>query len=213
MQIVGSVKFPAYTGVRCLMMPFIQGEASSVPNEYRAYRGILETTYLRRGDVGYLTIDESIASAGRPHRGARARWSRALHTEAGRRPDRIYCWGSGGGWGRLHAVTLDGDVEILLANNLDGSCAVWDATHEDTSLDGDIGDREELYPYSAAAFLQAGEVCRIGIFTPHESISVVSDVRRQFLRIVSSGVHGREPYFTKNPLMGELPDPPLGSSS
>lgn len=33
------------------------------------------------------------------------------------------------------------------------------------------------------------------------AIPVKHDVRRQFLRIVSSGVHGREDYFTTNPLV------------
>jgi hypothetical protein len=30
---------------------------------------------------------------------------------------------------------------------------------------------------------------------------VQTTFQRQFLRIVSSGVHGREPYFTVNPLL------------
>ena len=102
-----------------------------------------------------------------------------------------------------HRVTLDRDVRIILANNLDGSCAVWDSEHEDTSLDGDIGHVAADYPYDQARFLKAGEVYEIGILTPHESLPVRCDFNRQFLRIVSSGVHGREEYFTRNPLVGE----------
>lgn len=194
-----NIAFPPYTGLRCLMMPYIQGDPSSVPDTYSAYADIIRDVYLRRGDVGYLTIDESVAKAGRPHRGDRAKYGRAIHTEAGRSPAGLYGWG-GNGWGSTHTVTLDPDVEILLANNLDGSCAIWDAVHEDTSLDGDIGHVADQYPYSDAVFMRAGEVHRIGILTPHESLPVPSDVRRQFLRIVGSGVHGREPYFTENPL-------------
>jgi hypothetical protein len=52
--------------------------------------------------------------------------------------------------------------------------------------------------------MKAGEVRKIGIFTPHESLPVKNTVQRQFLRIVSSGVRGREHYFTQNPLV-ELP--------
>lgn len=98
-------------------------------------------------------------------------------------------------------MTLDRDVRILIANNLDNSCAVWDVTHEDTSDDGDIGDHAHRYPYRDATFLKSGDVHEIGILTPHESMPVFRDWNRQFLRILSSGVHGREAYFTVNPMV------------
>jgi hypothetical protein len=199
-MIVGHIEFPEFAGLRCLMMPYIQGDADSVPPRYAAYRDIIATTFLRRGDIGFLTIDESMATAGKPHRGDRAKHGRAIHTEAGKRPTGLYGWG-GSGWGESGAVTLDRDVQILLANNIDGSCAVWDATHEDTSIDGDIGYAAGQYPYDDAVMVAAGDVHRIGILTPHESLPVTSNVRRQFIRIVGSGVHGREPHFTENPLL------------
>lgn len=197
-MLISKIKFPKFTGLRCLMMPYIQGEPDSIPEKYSAYKEIVATIFFKQGDVGYLTIDESVAKKGKPHRGARARTSRALHTEAGRIPGVVYKWG-GGGWGDSHKVTLDRGVEIMIANNLDNSCAVWDAIHENTSLDGDIGYASNLYPYTDAIMMKAGEVYRIGILTPHESLPVNKDTKRQFLRIVSSGVHGREPYFTTNP--------------
>lgn len=210
-----TITFPTFSGVRCLMMPYIQGEASSVPSEYAAYAEIIDTVFVKKGDIGFLTIDESFVRAGTPHRGARAKWTRALHTEVGREPGQIYCWGGGGGsWGGKKNVEVERDVRILLSSNLDDSCAIWDTEHENTSLDGDIGDVAHLYPYDTASFLKAGEVREIGILTPHESIAVKADFRRQFLRIVSSGVHGREPYFTENPMMShrrarapETPEP------
>ena len=194
------IPFPEFSGIRCLMMPYIQGESDSVPSIYDPYKEIVDTVFLQKGDVGFLTIDESVVSAGKPHRGRRAKCARALHTEVGRDPNKLYCWG-GGGWGEKHLVTLDRDAEILLANNLDDSCAVWNSEHEDTSLDGDIGYAATQYPYSGATFLKAGEVHRIGILTPHESLPVARTFNRQFLRIVSSGVHGREECFTRNPLV------------
>ena len=196
------IAFPKFTGLRCLMMPYIQGEPDSVPEQYRTYADIIREAVIDRGDIGYLTIDESVAVAGKPHRGNRAQYDRAIHTEVGRMPGRAYyAWG--GGWASNHMVTLDGDVEILLANNLDDSCAIWDATHADTSLDGDIGYAAALYPYEDALMMKAGDVHKIGILTPHESLPVKETFQRQFLRVVSSGVHGREPYFTENPLMGD----------
>ena len=196
-----TITFPKFSGIRCLMMPYVQGDPSSVPDAYEPYREIIASVFVKRGEIGFLTIDESPVSEGKAHRGARAKHGRALHTEAGRDPNEVYCWG-GGGWGRApHRVTLDRDVRILLANNLDNSCAVWDAEHENTSSDGDIGDCSHEYPYRDATFLLAGEVYEIGILTPHESLPVLKSFDRQFLRIVSSGVHGREEYFTRNALV------------
>jgi hypothetical protein len=206
-----TIQFPAYSGVRCLMMPYIQGDPESVPDVYAPYRDIVSTVFLRNGDIGFLTIDESLAVAGKPHRGAHAKHGRALHTEAGivrgvtgwgDPPAPSPGWGHPRpGWGGRHTVTLDRNVKVLIASNLDDTCAVWDAEHENTSEDGDIGYAADLYPYGEAAILKAGELREIGIFTPHESLPVKRDVRRQFIRVVSSGVHGREPYFTENPLL------------
>ncbi len=194
------ILFPKFTGKRCLMMPFIQGDTTSVPKEYKEYEDILSSTYIEKGEIGFLTIDESFVEKNNPHRGARAKSERALHTEAGRHPDQVYAWG-GGGWGNSHRVTLDKNVQVLLVNNLDDSCALWNAEHENTTMDGDIGHLSEDYPYQDAKLMKSGEVYQIGILTPHESLPVKESIFRQFLRIVGKGVHGREPYFTENPLL------------
>lgn len=198
---VANITFPDYSGIRCLMMPYIQGDPMSVPEQYRkGYEDILSSVFIKKGDIGYLTIDESTVTAGNPHRGDRAKFGRALHTEAGVDPNKIYCWG-GAGWGRTHKVELERDVQVLLANSIDASCALWNAEHENTSLDGDIGDYANQYPYSDAIMMGAGEVHQIGILTPHESLPIKQSGKRQFLRIISSGVHGREPHFTTNNLL------------
>jgi hypothetical protein len=199
---ISNIEFPEFGAIRCLMMPYIQGDSSSLPDEYSAYSEIVDKLFIKEGDIGYLTIDESFVLQGTPHRGSRAKTERAIHTEVGRRPGKIYAWGWGGGrWGRSHRVILDRDVQILLANNIDCSCALWDAEHENTSSDGDLGSVSNMYPYENAIFMKNGEVYHIGILTPHESIPLPVSTARQFLRIISSGVHGREPYFTKNRLM------------
>jgi hypothetical protein len=194
------INFPKFSGIRCLMMPYIQGDFDSVPEEYAAYREIINTVFSKQGDIGFLTIDESVVREGFPHRGKRAKYGRALHTEAGRLPNQVYAWG-GGHWGGKANVELERDVKIVLANNMDDTCAIWNTEHEDTSLDGDIGYAAEMYPYENATFMQAGQVEEIGILTPHESVPAKRTFNRQFLRIMSKGVHGREPYFTKNPRM------------
>ena len=195
------IKFPKFSGIRCLMMPYIQGDPSSVPVEYRTgYEDIIKDVVLEAGKIGFLTIDESVAKKGKPHRGDRAKTDRALHTEAGFHPDFVYAWG-GNTWGGNNRVFLNKNTEILLANNVDNTCAYWNAQHENTSLDGDIGYESDKYPYSDAVFMKAGEVHKIGILTPHESIPVIQDIKRQFLRIIGQGVFGREEHFTINPLM------------
>lgn len=197
-----NIQFPQFSGIRCLMMPYIQGDPTSVSDTYAPYKNIIASVFIRKGDIGFLTIDESPAIAGTPHRGARAKYGRALHTEAGLdQRHKIYCWGNPPTWGGRSNVTLDRDVKILLANNLNNSCAVWNAEQLDTSGDGDIGYLTNMYPYSEAIYMKAGEVREIGIFTPHESLSVQHDFNRQFLRIVSSGVYGCEYYFTRNLLV------------
>jgi hypothetical protein len=195
-----TIEFPKFSGMRCLMMPYIQGDPDSLPAAYDAYRDIVSSVVIRRGDVGFLTIDESIVVAGQPHRGQRARYGRALHTEAGILHG-TYGWGGDPTWGGKRAVTLDRDVSVLIASSVANTCAVWDAEHEDTSDDGDIGYAAADYPYRDAILLKRGEIAEIGILTPHESLPVQRGGQRQFLRIVSSGVHGREAYFTVNPLM------------
>ncbi len=196
------ITFPAFSGIRCLMMPYIQGRPESVPEMFRrGYEDILSRVFVKRDDIGFLTIDESEAKAGKPHRGARAKFARPLHTEAGLHPDLEHAWGGSTSWGGKKRTLLDRGVRILLANSVDESCAIWDTEHANTSIDGDIGDHADKYPYSDAILMRAGEVHEIGILTPHESLPVKADVNRQFLRIVSAGVHGREEYFTENPLV------------
>lgn len=198
-----TIQFPKYSGAQCLMMPYIQGDPDSVPHAFQSYRDIIKETFLKQGDVGYLTIDESFVQPGKAQRSYRSTTSRAIHTEAGKRPyQKIYVWG--GGWAKSDCVLLDADTEILLANNIDDSCAIWDASHFETSVDGDIGPVSHLYPMEHAIFVKAGDVHKIGILTPHESLPISQGCYRQFIRIISSGVHGAEPYFTKNPLFQEV---------
>ena len=52
------IQFPQFTGVKCNMMPFVQGDSSSLPDMFKPYSKIIEENYLEKGEVGYLTIDE-----------------------------------------------------------------------------------------------------------------------------------------------------------
>lgn len=117
------IQFPNFTGVRCLMMPYVQGYSSSVPDAYSPYKGIIDSVFLRKGDIGFLTIDESPVRAGNPHRGDRAKYGRALHTEAGQKPGTVtYMWG--GNWGGLPTTSTSPAPYGMLRTSLHLSMAI-----------------------------------------------------------------------------------------
>lgn len=201
---VGEINFPVTNNnVRCLMMPFIQGDISSIPSRFSSYFEVLKDTYLEKGDIGFLTIDESFVEEGQIHRGDRSKFKRAIHTEAGKLINHQKL-GWGHPWAGKYTTYLEPNTRVLIANNIDDSCVLFDHYHEDTSDDGDIGHCSSKYPYEDGIFMKNGEVYEMGLLTPHESLPLSKSENRKFLRIVSSGVTGREEYFTKNPLMENI---------
>lgn len=181
------------------MMPFIQGDPFSVPKAYRPYSEILSQNYLEKGEVGYLTIDESFVEAGKSQRGYNACGvGRNVHIEVGRHPE-YNSWGSS--WGGNAKTLLDDDTMVLIANSVDGTCRLWNEKELRYTKDGDLSDYIAEYPERTGRLLMGGEVAKISIFTPHECVAQKYSGERQFFRIVGRGVHGREDYFTVNPLL------------
>jgi len=83
--IVNKINFPEFTGVRCSMMPFIQGDSSSLPEEYKSYAKVVDDNYLEKGEIGFLTIDERFVNAGKSQRGFNSLGlNRNVHIEVGR---------------------------------------------------------------------------------------------------------------------------------
>lgn len=202
-MIVNKVIFPEYTGIKCQMMPFIQDDSNSLPDIYLPYKEIIDNNFLQKGEVGYLTIDEKFVKANTSQRGYNSTGiNRNVHIEVGRNPNFNY-WGNGGGssWGGKAGTLLDDNVEVLIANSIDDTCRLWDTKELSYTKDGDLSHVIEKYPEESGICLKAGEVAKISIFTPHECINQIKDSFRQFFRIVGKGVHGREEYFTVNPLM------------
>jgi len=203
-MIVGKITFPPFSGARCLMMPYIQGDSSTLPPAYHGYSSIIDGHYIEKGKVGFLTIDESFVASGKSQRGYNSMGiSRNVHIEVGRSTDGNRWGGSGGGssWGGKQSTLLDDDTMVLIANSISNTCRVWDAKEMSPTPDGDLSKYIDRYPEDTGMLLKAGELALISIFTPHEAITQPSASNRQFLRIVGSGVRGREPHFTKNPLM------------
>jgi hypothetical protein len=199
----GQMAFPTYTGARCYMIPFIQGRAESLPEAYAGYGDVVERFALpgQEGELGLITIDESMVAAGASQRGYGA-GDRTIHTEACLRESLLTwgpsspTWGDGPGF-----VELERETRVLIANSIPDTCMIWDLDVEDTTADGDLSARAAEFPRTSGRMMAAGEVVEIGIFTPHEPIAQAEAGPRQFFRIVGKGVHGREEYFTRNPVL------------
>ena len=205
--IVDRIEFPEFTGIKCNMMPFIQGDSSSLPEAYRPYSKIIDDVYLEKGEMGYLTIDESFVNSGKSQRGYNSKdINRNVHIEVGR-GEKSNHWGSGGddgggsSWDGRGNTLLDDDTMVLIANNISNTCKVWDEKEMSYTKNGDLSEYIDKYPENTGTLLKSGEVAKISIFTPHECINQTEANNRQFFRIVGKGVKGRESYFTVNPLL------------
>lgn len=196
-----TIQFPQFTGIRCNMMPFIQGYSSSLPQAYQSYAKIVDENYLEKGEVGFLTIHESFVEGGKSQRGYNSVGiNRNVHIEVGRHKNQNH-WGGGNSWGGNYNTLLDDNTMVLIANSIAGTCRVWDTQEKSYTKDGDLSEYISKYPEHTGRILKAGELAKISIFTPHECVNQQQSGNRQFFRIVGKGVIGREDYFTVNPLV------------
>lgn len=200
------IDFPSFSGARCYMMPFIQGRPETLPEAYAGYGEIVEKLVMKRqdGKTGLITIDESIVQAGTSQRGY-GTGDRTIHTEACLSHNRL-SWGPSPmpTWGPSPYVSLDPETRVLIANSISDTCMIWDVEVRDTTPDGDLSERAGQFPRETGRMMKSGEVIEIGIFTPHEPIVQNEAGPRQFFRIVGAGVHGREEYFTRNPILEKM---------
>ena len=195
-SILGSIEFPEFTGSKCYMMPFIQGDPDSLPHELSQYASVIEGAVLSDGCMGYITIDESYVDAGKSQRGY-GNGERTIHTEACRSKDGLLTWGRPT-WGGTR-VFLDDDLEVLVSNTVDDTCMVWDEAVTNTSEDGDLGHIADLFPRETGIMMKSGQLAKMGIYTPHECINQKHSGNRQFFRIVGNGLTGFDQNFTRNP--------------
>lgn len=198
--IVNKITFPEFKGIKCNMMPFIQGDSSTIPEEYKSYSDIIDNNFLQLGEIGYLTIEESFVKSKSSQRGFNSFGiDRNVHIEVGRKNGRNK-WGSNT-WGSKDLVTLHDSTEVLIANNVDNTCMFWDQIEKRETEDGDLGEYISDYDRKNGILLKNGDLAKISIFTPHECLYQKQSGFRQFFRIVGSGVNGRESYFTTNHLI------------
>lgn len=198
-----TITFPAFTGVSCIMMPFIQGDSSSLPDNMKQYSEIIDNNFLEKGKIGHLTIDERFVEGGNSQRGFNSSGiKRNVHIEVGTNNESNRWGGSGGcSWGGRKETLLDDETKILIANSISDTCKIWNNLERRKTDDGDLSEYISDYPEETGVLLKAGELAEISIFSPHECINQQQSSNRQFFRIVGDGVTGREDYFTINPLM------------
>lgn len=199
-MITNTIKFPEFTGIKCNMMPFIQGDASSLPEIYKPYAKIIDENYLEKGEIGLLTIDESFVKANKSQRGYNSKGiNRNVHIEVGRN-EKYNQWG-GNSWGGSPKTLLNDNTMALIANSISDTCRLWNTKEMSYTKDGDLSAYIEKYSEETGILMKSGEVAKISIFTPHECINQKQSGNRQFFRIIGKGVKGREDYFTINPLI------------
>lgn len=178
---VGTVDFPAASGINVNMMPMIMGDHDSLPQYLHTYSSLLDACDVESqelGQVGYLTVMETSIAVGRSQRRG------GIHTE--RHP--VGGWG-GGGWGG----GCDEWGGLYMASNMTGTTAVWDRRIETPGPGGDIDwIRSELgdpYVLSANELIWMTDAC------PHESLPVNQIGTRQFFRLVTSQI---DLWYTEN---------------
>lgn len=196
--------FPKFTGERCLMMPFIQGDSKSLPENLQQYSEIINNNFLEKGEIGFLTIDERFVNAGNSQRGYNSKGiERNVHIEVGHleNSDKLRWGGQNYGWGSRANVILTPETNVLIGNNLDDTCRYWDKLETRHTKNGDLSDYIDDYTEESGILMKAGELVKINILNPHECIKQTKDAFRQFIRIVGKGVTGREEKFTINPLL------------
>jgi len=214
------VKFPKPRGLYVNMMPFVVGDAASVPLDLRHYLPLLAACPISRGEwgqVGYLTIDERpVKTAGTSQRRPGIHVESVLLTaDAAWRPmdwmPKTLLWGQGQ---VLESSSGDDDDEpqcghleggLFMATNLDASCRVWNR-RVDPRLVGSQ-DLEARRPFLGDGYaVKANELVWITDQTPHESCVLPAASPRQFFRFVTSKVdvwYAR--HSTPNPLGVKVP--------
>lgn len=176
LQYVGQVEFPAPTGLGVNMMPFVMGDAESIPRECHGYLQLIKACGLEPdqfGKVGYLSIQESRVTADRPN-----------HRRPGIHTEKHPASGWGGGWGKGHVNgrRLGG---IYMASTIPDSCRAWD-THIEAP--GTMGDCEHLrgnLDVGESILMQRNGLYWLTDSVPHESMPLMPGTFRQWFRLVT----------------------------
>lgn len=189
----GTVALPAFSGIRCMMMPLVIGEMDTVPAFLNAWRvalaSLFEMSRKHTGAGGYITIDEKIVNPGETHR------RRGLHV------DGIYrgnpgSWGGGGPGGPWGAP----GTGMLTVASVPG-CRAWRGTL--AGRPGDEGECDHLKSQCSdadAVEFGAGKVYWLDGLCVHESMPMIERAPRQFVRLSMPSTAPWFEGYTVNPL-------------
>jgi len=175
------VIFPPTKNININMMPFIIGDPTSIPSEYRHYCPLIQKCSVDEqefGKVGYLSIAESKVRAGHSQRRS------GLHTE---RPNNKDGWGKGGWGGGLE--TKDKLIGgLYMASNVENSCQAWNIAIEHPGHLGSCEEHEHLLTDDIKHIFLENELVWMTDRCPHESMILAKDTYRQWFRFVTSQV-------------------------
>jgi len=210
------VQFPKPVGLYVNMMPFVIGQAASIPRDLRQYLPLLASCPISRGEwgeIGYLTIDERPVDAGASQRRPGVHVESLLTSEAGWAPmdymPKTLAWGQGQVLKKRYRDEgyecghLEGG--LFMATTVGGSCRVWNRRLDPLVFGQDL---EPLRPFLGEGYdVAANELVWITDQTPHESCVLPSASPRQFFRFVTSKVDvWYADHSTPNPLGVQVPD-------
>tara|TARA_B100001778_G_scaffold330827_1_gene333970 strand:- start:1997 stop:2680 length:684 start_codon:yes stop_codon:yes gene_type:complete len=192
-QFPTELRFPEFSGTRIMMMPFVIG--GTLLRLAPQYQDMLEKLSEHidefTGQTGYLTIDESIVYAGKTLRRPGLHVDGVYNGSAG-------SWGGGGGsWGGGGKKNPNDGNGMLLASSTP-HCRFYTGI-----FSGEIGDDGECDSIDVSdARVSTIEPNRPYWCNPlcvHESLPVLIDTPRQFIRI---SLPSTAPWFkgyTENP--------------
>lgn len=158
-QMVGKFQFPAFSGVRVMMLPIVLGRPETIPPELAGYAALMDHCDDMDGEVAYLTVDEKRVQPGATHRRP------GLHVDGSFR-------GKGGSWG---------GGGFIVASSFP-MCRAWFGEFDGEP--GDEGECDHLAPQlGEGVLLGAGEIWKLSPLCVHQSMPAPHPVDRQFVRL------------------------------
>ncbi len=186
----GHIEFPQPNNRNVNMLPFIMGDALSLPEDLQVYydsaiaRCPIDPSEL--GKVCYLTVTESFVKVGETQRrdGLHIEAPGSVKTGASFQAATEHRWGTGVAYS---PDELRGG--IFMSSSVDRSCKVWNALVKDPTAVDSLGGVESLRPFIGEGYaLAANELVWMTDKTPHEALPQEEDGYRQYFRLVTSEI-------------------------
>jgi len=187
---LNKVTLPEFSGTRVMMMPLILGDLSSIPESLNHYKETFKELFSimdkkHNGKVGYVTIDEKEVLEGKTHR------REGLHVD-GVFNDSCGSWG-GGGWGSV-------GNGMITVSSVEGCRAYNQKFNGEIGKDGECDKLASQCKEENYTVFKSNTAYWVDGLCVHESIPVLENTKRIFLRL---SMPSNAPWFegyTKNPL-------------